>query len=729
MAIEFCAEKRLFTLSTNNTTMAFAVFDKGYLFSQYYGKKIRPTDLKRLWQPSTSGFTPKYDGGMEHGCALDVIPQEYPVYGGGDYREPALGVEFKNGSRLLDLTYVSHTIVDGSEELEGLPCLSGGDQTLFVTLKDEFSGLTVELRYVVYEDTDIITRSARIVNTTADALYVTRALSASLDLCEGTYDMISLYGGHNCERHMCREPLRHGTQSVGSRRGTSSHNHNPFIVLANPHTTEFMGDAYGLALVYSGNFIASVDVDYKDAIRMQIGIHPTDFRWKLEAGEAFQTPEAVMTYTDSGLNAMSQNFHNAIKYHLGHTKHRNAPRPIVINNWEATYFDFNEEKLLAIIDSCKGLGIDTFVLDDGWFGHRDDDHTSLGDWFVDKNKLPNGLTPLIEKCESQGMTFGLWFEPEMISEESELYKAHPDWCMRMPGRPYCRGRNQLILDLSRDDVAEYLEEVISKILSENRISYVKWDMNRHFTDAYSSLLPVDQQPEIFHRFVLNLYKLLGNLTDRFPDVLFEGCSGGGGRFDMGMLYYDPQIWTSDDSDAIERLKIQYGTSLLYPPQAMTAHVSACPNHQVGRTTPFDTRAAVAMSATFGYELNPLQLSDEERAEIANQTALYHKIQPIIMDGDFYRIADPFVENSCCWMFVTKDKSEAIITYVQKFRLPRWHRHIKLVGLDPEATYCMTCLHTTEEHLVNGDSLMYAGMGVPVCNDFEAKVFMLKKVEE
>ncbi len=727
MSVIFNEEKKLFTLSTNNTTMAFSVFDRGYLFSQYYGKKIREADLLRLWQPASSGFTPNYDGAPSGRYALDTIPQEYPVYGGGDYREPAIGVEFQNGSRLLDLVYRSHTITDGNVEPDGLPGLSGGDQTLEVTLVDEFTGLEVILRYVVFENLDIIVRNSRIVNKTGEAMYVTRALSASLDLCEAKYDMISLYGGHNYERQMCREALRHGTQSVGSRRGTSSHFHNPFIALAAPHTTETAGDVYAAALIYSGNFIASADVDYRDAIRLQIGIHPADFRWKLADGEVFTTPEAVLTYSDKGLNAMSHNFHRAIKYHLGHTKHRNAPRPIVINNWEATYFNFDEEKLLALIDSCKGLGIDTFVLDDGWFGHRDNDHTSLGDWFIDRKKLPNGFTPLIEKCESQGMTFGLWFEPEMISEESELYKAHPDWCMRLEGRPYCRGRHQLILDLSRDDVREYLENVISDILSTYRISYVKWDMNRNFTDAYSALLPADQQPEIFHRYVLNLYKLLGALTEKFPDVLFEGCSGGGGRFDMGMLYYDPQIWTSDDSDAIERLKIQYGTSLLYPPQAMTAHVSACPNHQVGRTTPFNTRAAVAMSATFGYELNPLYLSDEERAEIANQTALYHKIQPLIMDGDFYRIANPFEENNCCWMFVSQDKSEAIVTYVQKLHFSYWHRHIKLLGLDPDANYRLTELHADTDMVVGGDELMYAGMAIAGCGDFGAKVFMLKKV--
>lgn len=728
MPITYNAEKQLFTLQTANTTMSFGVFDHGYLFSHYYGKKVKNADLSQLWQPGASGFTPNYDGAPDGSHALDVIPTEYPSYGGGDFREPAIGVEFENGSRLLDLVYQSHTIEKGSKEPDGLPGLSDGDETLEVTLKDTFTGLTVILRYVVFADIDIIVRNSRIVNATGKSLYITRALSASLDLSEGKYDMISLYGGHCYERQICREPLRHGTQSVGSRRGTSSHFHNPFIALAAPETTETAGEVYGAALIYSGNFIAQADVNYQDAIRLQIGIHPADFRWKLKDGDSFVTPEAVLTYSATGLNTMSQNFHNAIKYHLGHTKFRNAPRPVVINNWEATYFNFNEEKLLELIGSCDGLGIDTFVLDDGWFGHRDNDRSSLGDWFVDKNKLPHGLTPLIEKCEAQGMTFGIWFEPEMISEDSDLYRAHPDWCMRLAGRPYCRGRHQLILDLSRDDVEQYLEKVIGDILDTYRISYVKWDMNRHFTDAYSANLPADRQPEIFHRYVLNLYKLLGHLTETFPDVLFEGCSGGGGRFDMGMLYYDPQIWTSDDSDAIERLKIQYGTSLVYPPQAMTAHVSACPNHQVGRVTPFRTRAAVAMSAIFGYELNPLSLSEQERASIADQTAFYHSIQPLVMNGDFYRIVDPFTENSCCWMFVNKEKTEALLTYVQKLRIPYWHRKIKLTGLDPDATYYVDEIHGGVKFHAGGDVLMNAGMAIPCANDFEDKVFKITKVD-
>jgi alpha-galactosidase len=554
---------------------------------------------------------------------------------------------------------------------------------------------------------------------------VTRALSASVDLAESKFDMISLYGGHCWERQVCREPLRHGTQSVGSRRGTSSHHHNPFIALAAPHTTEFTGEVYGAALIYSGNFIASADVNYQDSVRMQIGIHPADFRWKLEAGETFTTPEAVLTYTDKGLNAMSQNFHNAVKYHLGHTKFRNKARPIVINNWEATYFNFNEEKLLSIIDSCKGLGIDTFVLDDGWFGKRDDDHTSLGDWFVDKNKLPNGLTPLIEKCESQGMTFGLWFEPEMISEVSELYKAHPDWCMRLPERPYCRGRNQLILDLSRDDVEQYLEKVVGDILANNRISYVKWDANRTMTEFCSPYLPTERQQETAHRYMLGVYELARYLTETFPNVFFEGCAGGGGRFDPAMLYYFPQIWTSDNSDAACRAYIQYGTSMCYPLSAMSGHISICPNHQVGRVTPMQSRMDMASFCATGYELNLHALTEEDFLKISSHITFYNGIQDLILRGDLYRLLSPFEGNYFSQMVVSKDKMRAVFIIMKMFaKCNDVYPFVKLKGLDKHKYYSIEGMGTFK-----GDVLMNVGLRFPKnMKDFETKCFTIEAVE-
>ncbi len=725
MPILYDEERRLFHLRTKNSSYLFSVFDHDYLFSQYWGRGIHTADLTRLWQMYPSGFSPNYEGAPDARYSLDNIPAEYPVYGSGDYRSPAVMVEFENGGRLIDLRYQSHRITRGKTEPAGLPGLDGDTPVLELTLEDRPTGLQAVLCYSVFEEEDVITRSVRICNRTGGTVAVSRALSMSVDLPAAAFDMVGLYGHHINERQIERKPLRHGIQSVESRRGASSHQHNPFIALASPDADEETGEIYGAALVYSGNFVASAEMDPVGYVRLQMGINPFDFRWILEDGEDFIAPEAVMTYSASGFGGMSRSFHQVFRKHLGHAKYRNEPRPIVINNWEATYFAFDEDKLLHLLESCRGLGIDLFVLDDGWFGHRDDDTSSLGDWFLDERKLPRGLTPLIEKCEELGMKFGLWFEPEMISEDSELYAAHPDWCIRQEGRPYCRGRNQLILDLSRQEVLEYLKKAVGDILAANRISYVKWDMNRHMTDAYSAALPPARQPEIYHRYMLNLYALMDYLTSTFPDVLFEGCSGGGGRFDAGMLYYMPQIWTSDDSDAIERLKIQYGTSLVYPPQAMTAHVSACPNHQMGRMTPFKTRGLVAMSASFGYELNPLTLSEEERAQIAEQTALYRSLSRLVTDGDFYRLISPFEGNGCGWMFVLPDRSRAFALYVRRLNdAADCLKRMKLRGLQPDARYHIEELDAE----FWGDELMYAGLALPPLLDFEAAAYTLVRMD-
>jgi len=722
MSIRFDKATMSFQLDTQNTSTLFQVSKAGHLLGQYWGAKIHTDGLSRLWKTSPSGFTPFYPGAQDEPYSLDLLPSEYPFYGSGDYRSPAVQAEFADGSRILDLRYADHTVTKGdAAPIPGLPQLDGAGETLEIILKDLPTGLTVVLRYALYEAQDVIARSARIVNATEKRVVIHKALSASIDIPNESYEMISLYGSHLRERYIDRKPIRHGGQQVESRRGASSAQQNPFLALVSPQTTEQNGDAYAMTLIYSGNFVAGAEMDPFDTVRMQIGVNPFDFSWALEPGEVFYTPEAVLTYTDAGLNRMSQNFHDLFRRHLGKSRYRNRRRPIVINNWEATYFNFNEEKLLGIIDSCKGLGIDTFVLDDGWFGKRNNDTTSLGDWFVDKDKLPGGLTPLINRCREIGMSFGLWFEPEMISEQSELYKAHPDWCLKHDGRPYCLGRHQMILDLSRRDVLEYLKKAVGDILENNDISYVKWDMNRHMTDVFSKVLPADRQGEVFHRYMLNLYELLDSFTTRFPDVLFEGCSGGGGRFDAGLLYYMPQTWTSDDSDAIERLKIQYGTSLVYPPVSMTAHVSACPNHQVGRTTPFSTRGLVAMSASFGYELNPLSLSEEERCQIARQTAQYKKIADLVVDGDFYRLISPYTSEDCAWMFVSPDKKRAFAVFTRQRVLPAMpQKRLKLAGLKPDAKYRIEELDTE----LYGDELMNAGLALPMIRDYEAFSYTL-----
>lgn len=726
MPIAFEPSTRTFQIDTKYTSMIFRVYDGGYLLGQYWGARIKPTDLTRLWQTCPSGFTPFYPGAQENPYSLDLFPSEYPVYGSGDFRSPAIDVEFANGSRLLDLRYHNHTIIEGDQiSLKGLPQMRGADQTLEITLRDAPTGLEVVLRYAVYAECDSITRSVRIINHTGQPVRILRALSASIDIPNESYEMINLYGSYARERYPDRQSLRHGGQRVESRRGASGHQQNPFVALVSPETTEHAGNAYGAALIYSGNFLANVELDPFEFVRLQLGINPFHFVWNLEDGDEFCTPEAVLSYSKKGLNQLSQSFHNVFKNHLCKSKYRNRPRPIVLNSWEATYFKYDEQKICNLIDSCKGLGIDIFVLDDGWFGNRDDDTSSLGDWFVDPKKLPRGLDPLIERCEQNGMRFGLWFEPEMISENSVLYTAHPDWCIRQEGRECCLGRQQMILDLSRKDVLEYLKNAVGTILSEHRISYVKWDMNRNLTDAYSAALLPEQQSEICHRYMLNLYELMDDLTTRFPDVLFEGCSGGGGRFDAGMLYYMPQIWTSDNTDAIERLKIQYGTSLAYPPLFMTAHVSACPNHQVGRITPFHTRGLVAMSASYGYELNPLSLTLEDREQIRQQTSMYKEIADLIAEGDFYRLISPFATNRCAWMFVSKNRKRAFAVHVQQLcQSTAPYYRLKLAGLNADAHYFIKEL----DRQFNGDELMEAGLSIPMAGDFTALSYTITQIE-
>lgn len=723
MGIVFDTEHQLFHLATQHTSYIFSVFDSGFLYHQYWGKRIRTADLTGLWQVYP-GLAVNYPGAPDNRYSQDIIPAEYPFFGKGDFRNPAVSVRFENGSRLVSFTYRTHRILTEKPQLDGLPSLHGADAALELVLADEVSGLELLLRYAVFEDCDVITRSAELKNCGAHPAYIERLFSFSLDLPPADYECIDLCGCHLRERQVERTPLRSGMQSIESRRGASSPNFNPFFALVSPHTTEDEGEAYGAALVYSGNFFAGAEQDNYGFVRLQMGINPFQFSWKLGAGECFIAPEAVLTYSACGLNRMSQNFHRAFRYHLGHALYKNKPRPVVINNWEGTYFDFDEQKILSMIRACDGLGLDVFVLDDGWFGKRDDDTTSLGDWFIDREKLPHGLTPLIEQCEAQGMRFGLWVEPEMVSPDSELYRAHPDWAIQDPQRESCLGRNQMVLDLSREDVFQYLLSTIRGLLNENRISYIKWDMNRHITDAYSKLLPAEQQGELAHRYILNYYRLMDALCKEFPQVIFEGCSSGGGRFDAGVLYYQPQIWTSDDSDAIARLRIQYGTSFVYPPECMTAHVSACPNHQVGRMTPFHTRGLVAMSASFGYELNPLTLTEEERAQVKQQVETYkNDFAPLVVGGEFYRLTDPFVKDDCGWMFVSPEQDKAVVVYARQLIRPSVRAvRVKLRGLDPDAVYHIRELSCD----MGGDVLMNAGLTVPVLEDFEAVSYTLER---
>lgn len=571
----------------------------------------------------------------------------------------------------------------------------------------------MELLYTAFAKHPVVTRSARIVNAGDAGLELRRALSASVDFNPAVagHKFIQLSGAWARERDALASPLRPGVQAVDSRRGTSSHQQNPFFALAEHGFDEERGDVYGFNLVYSGNFLAQVELDQFASPRAQLGVNPFDFAWRLEPGDAFQTPEAVLVFSPEGLGGMSRALHRLYRAHLLPVAWRDRPRPILVNNWEATYFDFNADKLEAIATAGAALGVELFVLDDGWFGKRDDDRSSLGDWFVDRKKLPGGLDDLARRINARGLGFGLWFEPEMISPDSDLHRAHPDWCIHVPDRVRSQGRNQLILDFSRAEVRDEIYRRIAKILSETPIVYVKWDMNRHFTEIGSAALPASRQQETAHRYVLGLYELMGRFVRDFPRILFEGCSGGGGRFDPGILAYMPQIWTSDNSDAITRLRIQYGTSLAYPFSTLAAHVSAVPNHQVGRVTPFRTRGDVAFTGAFGYELDLAALSDEEKAEVKRQTAFYKQVRPLLLTGDLYRLKNPFQSQEAAWMVVSADASEALVTHVTVIAEPNApRRFLKLRGLDPRRSYRVR--GDGGEIIVAGDVLQHAGLAVP-----------------
>ena len=661
---------------------------------------------------------------------LEAIPQEYPGYGSTDLRSPSIELQFADGTTATDFRYDSHNIYLGKNKLNGLPSTYVEDEkeatTLELILVDSLKNVKLILSYSVFEEFDAITRSVKIINESNEEVKITRVLSANIDFRDSDYELIQLSGAWARERHIVRSRIRSGSQSVESRRGSSSHAQNPFMALVRKDTTEQNGDAYGFSLVYSGNFLANVEVDMYENARAQIGINPFDFTWILEEGEAFTAPEAVLVYSNEGLTGMSHIYNCLYGKRLCRGEYRDKIRPILINNWEATYFDFNEIKIKEIAKEAKNLGIELFVLDDGWFGKRDDDNSSLGDWFVNEDKLKGGLNKLATQINEMGLQFGLWFEPEMVSPISELYKEHPDWCLHIPGRNRSEARRQLILDFSREDVCNYIIEKISEVLSSAPISYVKWDMNRNMSEIGSAKLPANRQREVAHRYMLGLYKVLEEITTRFPHVLFESCSGGGGRFDPGMLYYMPQTWTSDNTDAIERLKIQFGTSMVYPNASIGCHVSDVPNHQVDRITPIETRGVVAMSGNFGYELDITKLPECEKEIIKEQVKLYKEIRETIQFGKYYRLSSPFENNDAAWMYISKDCEEIIVSFVRTLAKPNpKFVSLKLVGLDENSDYEIL----GENLIVGGDELMNIGLNVPeLKGDYQAKMWRLKKVK-
>ena len=763
MAVIFHEKTKEFHIFNREVSYLMRIMENGQLENLYYGKAIRDKEdfgylHEEAMRSQMSVCIP--EPGI---LSMQYTRQEYPVYGTGDYRSPALTVLQENGSRLVDFSYVSHEIYKGKKGIAPLPSTYAESEdeaeTLEVTLHDKVTDTDLVLTYTIYEDYPVITRNARFEQKGEQKIVLERAMSASVEFLDMDYEMVQLSGAWSRERYVKNRKLEMGIQSVHSLNGTcGGAEHNPFIALKRPHTTEDQGEVYGFSLVYSGNFLAQAEVSTFDMTRVMLGINPEDFSWELNQGESFQTPEVVMVYSDRGLNKMSQAYHRLYRTRLMRGTWRDKARPILLNNWEATYFDFNEEKILKIAEKAKEAGVELFVLDDGWFGARNDDYRGLGDWYVNLEKLPDGIAGLSRKVEALGLKFGLWVELEMVNKDSDLYRAHPDWLIGAPDRFESHARHQHVLDFSRKEVVDYIYEMISKILRESSISYIKWDMNRYMTEPFSRGADASQQGKVMHKYILGVYDLYTRLTTEFPDILFESCASGGARFDPGMLYFAPQTWTSDDTDASERTKIQYGTSYVYPVVSMGSHVSAVPNHQMHRMTPIETRANVAYFGTFGYELDLNLLSEAELESVKKQVAFMKEYRELIqVDGDFYRLLSPFEGNDTAWMVVARDKSQAVAAFYQRMNKVNasWLR-LKLQGLDADTLYEVSCdlapsasyddniakiygLRTDEDmvktYCAYGDELMQ--VGIPIDRedlnkkggDFASLLYTLKKVTD
>ena len=714
MGIIYCEKDRTFTLQTKNTTYQMQVDRYGFLLHLYYGKKT-DTCMDYLLTYYDRGFSGNpYDAGEDRTYSMDTLPQEFPCYGNGDFRSTAFAVENADGSMSCDLRYKSHVILDGKYNLEGLPAVYASEeeaQTLEILMEDPVTGVKVVLLYGVLPAQDIITRSVCVKNESSGKIYLNKIESASLDFLYGDYELLTFYGRHAMERNVQRVPVVHGTQKIGSVRGTSSHQYNPMMILAEKETTEDKGNCYAMSFVYSGCFQGEVLKDQLNQTRMMLGLQEEAFRYPLETGEMFQAPEVILSYSSEGMNRLSQNLHHCIRQHICRGKYKEEIRPILINSWEAAYFDFTGDTIYELAKAAKEVNIDMLVMDDGWFGKRDDDNSGLGDWFVNEKKLGGTLGNLIKRINDLGVKFGIWIEPEMVSEDSDLYRKHPDWALTVPGRNPVRSRNQLVLDFSRKEVVDEIYDQICKVLDQGNIEYVKWDMNRSLMDVYSSV--TREQGRVLHDYVLGLYDFLERLVQRYPNLLIEGCSGGGGRFDAGMMYYTPQIWCSDNTDAIDRLRIQYGTSFGYPVSVVGSHVSAVPNHQTGRKTPLHTRGVVAMSGTFGYELNLMKLSEEEKQEIREQIAEYKRYAPIIQNGLYYRLSNPTTEEICAWEFVhtdEKEQSKVLLNIVmQVIHGNMTVNYVKLQGLEETAVY----REEKSGKRYTGAALMYGGMPLPI----------------
>lgn len=742
MPITYNEKSREFHLYNNKISYLIKILANEQLGQLYFGKRIPNREnhdylVENTYRPVTS-----YVFDDDYSFSLGNVKQEYPAYGTTDQRRPALDIKQPNGSRITDFKYVSHKIYAGKRKLTGLPATYVENEseatTLEINLYDELIQVTLCLQYTIFENSAAIARSVKFSNDSDQKYQLKTALSLNLDLPDANYEWLQFSGAWGRERYLHKTPLRPGIQAINSARGASSHMQNPFVILKRPFTTEEQGEALGVSFVYSGNFLAQAEVDEYSVTRLQIGIDPFQFSWCLKPNETFQTPEAILAYTSEGLNQLSQTFQKLYTTRLARGYWRDKERPILINNWEATYFDFTEEKLLSIAKKAKELGIELFVLDDGWFGERTKETAGLGDWYVNRNRLKNGISGLSREIHDLGMMFGLWLEPEMVNKDSDLYRKHPDYIIETSKRHASHGRKQYVLDFSRKEVVNNIYEQLVKILDEDEIDYIKWDMNRNITECYSIAYPPEQQGEIMHRYILGVYNLYERLIERYTKILFESCASGGGRFDAGMLYYAPQAWTSDDSDAIERLKIQYGTSFGYPQSMMGAHVSASPNEQLGRNTPLKIRGDVAFFGAFGYELDLDKLSSTELASIKKQIELMKKYRSIFQYGTFYRLKSPFEGNIVSWMVVSEDKSQAIVGYYKILNdVNCEYRRLYLPGLEADTLY-----NVQEElgsYLGNftGDELANIGLVTTDASagqnqettDFYSKLFILERCGE
>ena len=722
MAIIYNPNKRIFTLHTKHSTYQMQVDSLGYLLHLYYGAKNN-SSMEYVLTYADRGFSGNpYAAGADRTYSLDALPQEFPTLGTGDYRNIALDIKNSRGIESTDLLYKKHEIRKGKYALPGLPAVWADEaeaQTLEIVLADENAGMEVHLLYGVLEEVDVITRSAVIRNIGTETVTIEKAAAACLDFVSGNYDVIRFYGKHAFERNVERTVLGHGTIAFGSRRGTSSHQYNPAVILAEQGTTEEAGNCYGMLMVYSGNFFCEAERDQYNQTRLLMGLNDELFSYPLAAGDTFTVPEVILSYSQNGLSALSQQYHNCIRNHVCRSKYVHMSRPVLINSWEAAYFDFTGETIVNLAKEAASLGIDMVVMDDGWFGKRDDDNSSLGDWYVNEKKLGGSLSELIRRVHEQGVKFGIWIEPEMVNEDSDLYRAHPDWAIQIPGRKPIRSRNQLLLDFSRKEVRDQVFEQICAVLDQGEIDYVKWDMNRSMADVYAGNLTYD--------YVLGVYDFMERLTSRYPDMLLEGCSGGGGRFDAGMLYYSPQIWCSDNTDAINRTRIQYGTSFFYPVSAVGAHVSAVPNHQTGRVTSFHTRGVTAMAGTFGYELNPALLSDEEKQQVREQIASYKKYERLINEGTYWRLSDPIHDEIAAWMSVSKEQDRALVSVVRLMAEANQAAvYVRLRGLKPKAVY----LEEYSGKQYSGAALMHTGIVLPFfTHEYEAYQFSFVELTE